>query len=177
MTRAPAAPPEPDGIAGYLSPFPYLDRLQEKMEERLERRVPAAGRFCGFCYARLRETDEVCPFCATPTDGLPTVAEIPQDVLRLYLAKQKTEARWVHSGAFLGLLIAMALFLYLVVWGPGILGHPALAFAVLIGGGYALAQLFGTLIGAQIGYRKGARKRDAMWAAYLERRDGAPGTS
>ena len=29
------------GTAGYESPYPYLDRLQEKMEERLAHRVPA----------------------------------------------------------------------------------------------------------------------------------------
>jgi hypothetical protein len=134
--------------------------------------VPAAGRFCGFCYGRLRESDVDCPFCEHAIAGYGTVNEIPQPVLKLYQAKQKTEARWVHSGAFLGLIIASVLFVVLVVWGPGILGHPAVGFTVLIGGGYVLAQLFGTLIGAQIGYRAGARKRDAMWAAYLRQRDG-----
>ncbi len=164
-------------MAGYESPYPYLDRLQPKMEERLARRVPAMGRFCGFCYARLRAEEVACPFCGTRTDERPTVTEIPQEVLRLYLLKQKTEARWVHSGAFFGLILASALFLWMVIWGPGILGHPALAFAVLLLGGYVLAQLFGTLIGAQIGYRKGARKRDEGWAAFLARRDGPAGSS
>jgi hypothetical protein len=58
----------------------------------------------------------------------------------------------------------------MVVWGPGILGHPALAFAVLLLGGYFLAQFFGPLLFAQIGYRKGARKRDALWARHLAKR-------
>lgn len=163
----------PEGIAGYVSPYPYLDRLQEKMEERLDRKVPATGRFCGFCYARLRDTDTICPFCGTGTGERETVREIPQDVLRAYRAKQSTEARWVHSGAFFGLIVASVLFIVLVIWGPGPLGHPAVGFAVLIGGGYVLAQLFGTFIGAQIGYRSGARKRDAAWARFLAERDGA----
>lgn len=162
-------------MAGYESPYPYLDRLQPKMEERLARRVPATGRFCGFCYARLRAEESTCPFCGTRTDARPTVTEIPQEVLRLYLLKQRIEARWVHGGAFFGLILASALFLWMVIWGPGILGHPALAFAVLLLGGYVLAQLFGTLIGAQIGYRKGARKRDEAWAAFLAQRDGRGG--
>jgi len=171
------AAPEVRGVAGYESPYPYLDRLQPKMEERLARRVPATGRFCGFCYARLRAEDSVCPFCGTGTDVRPPVHEIPQEVLRLYLQKQKTEARWVHGGAFFGLILASALFLWMVLWGPGILGHPALAFGVLLLGGYVLAQLFGTLIGAQIGYRRGARRRDAAWAAFLEQRDGTAGAA
>jgi hypothetical protein len=71
----------------------------------------------------------------------------------------------------LGLTLATALFLYLVVWGPGLLGHPGVAFAALIGGGYLLAQFFGAFLGAQVGYRRGARKRDAMWAEWLASRD------
>ncbi len=171
MTNETKRAPELKGTAGYVSPYPYLDRLQEKMEERLARRVPAAGRFCGFCYGRLRETDAVCPFCGRQLSEVGTASEIPQPVLRAYLARQKTEARWVHSGAFFGLLVAMALFLWMVLWGPGVLGHPAAAFIVLIFGGYVLAQFFGSFVGAQYGYSKGARKRDALWAAFLATRD------
>lgn len=162
--------PQLEGVAGYVSPYPYLDVLQEKMEERLARRVPARGRFCGFCYGRQRAEDTVCGFCGHVLDEVGTVQEIPQEVLRIYQGKQKTEARWVHMGAFFGLTVATFLFLYLVVWGPGLLGHPGVAFAALIGGGYLLAQFFGTFLGAQIGYRKGARKRDQAWGASLEER-------
>ncbi|MCC6381824.1 MAG: hypothetical protein IT304_04905 [Dehalococcoidia bacterium] len=165
-------PAASEGVAGYLSPYPYLDRLQEKMEERLAKKVPVKGRFCGFCYARLRESDTVCPFCQTDVAAAGTVEEIPQDVLRAYRTKQRTEARWVHTGAFFGLILASVLFLVLVLWGPGWLGHPALAFVVLIFGGYFFAQLFGTFLGAQIGYRRGARQRDALWTAWLAKREG-----
>lgn len=165
--------PELEGIAGYATPYPYLDKLQEKMEERLAHRVPVAGRFCGFCYARLRESDAACPFCETAAADRPTVDEIPQDVLRAYKTKQRTEAAWVYMGAFVGLIIASVAFVWLELWGPGILGHPATGFAVLIGGGYLLAQLFGPLIGGQFGYSKGARKRDKLWAKFLAERDGA----
>lgn len=163
---------EQQPTAGYVSRYPYLERLQEKMEERLARRVPVKGRFCGYCYGRLRESDTACPFCATPTAARETVDEVPQDVLQAYRARQRTESTWVYMGAFVGLIIASALFLLMVVWGPGLLGHPALAFVVLIGGGYLLAQLFGPLIGGQFGYRSGSRKRDALWEAFLARRDG-----
>jgi hypothetical protein len=165
-------------VAGYESPYPYLDRLQEKMEERLEHKVPAGGRFCGFCYARLRAGDERCAICARAvsspgsSNAWEPVTEIPQDVLRAYLIRQKSESRWVYGGAFVGLIIASVLFVVMVTWGPGLLGNPALAFAVLIGGGYLLAQLFGPLIGGQFGYRRGARKRDELWARWLATRDG-----
>lgn len=165
--------PELVGEAGYVSPYPYLDRLQDKMEERLARKVPAAGRFCGFCFARLRETDVTCPYCSSDIAQRGTVKEIPQDVLRLYKAKHDTEARWVYGLGFVGLIIAAVLFMVLEMWGPGPLGHPAAGFAVLLLGGYVLAQFFGTLIGGQIGYRHGAKKRDALWAAWLEKSSGS----
>jgi hypothetical protein len=175
MTDAAAGSKEPElrGVAGYESPYPYLDRLQEKMEERLAHRVPAAGRFCGFCYARLRAEDTVCPFCHTRTEDRAAVKEIPQDVLKAYKAKASTEARWVHTGAFTGLILASAIFIWMVIWGPGILGNPALAFLELLIGGYFLAQFFGPFLFAQWGYAKGARKRDALWTKYLAERDGA----
>lgn len=164
--------PELRGTAGYETPYPYLDQLQEKMEERLAHRVPAAGRFCGFCYARLRSTDTACSFCKTATNERPTVDAIPQEVLRAYKAKSSTEARWVHTGAFTGLILASLVFLWMVVWGPGLLGNPAVAFLELLLGGYFLAQFFGPLLFAQAGYRRGAKKRDALWAQHLAERDG-----
>lgn len=171
-TPTETAKPHDEGVAGYITPYPYLEKLQAKMEERLARRVPIKGRFCGFCYGRLRQAELVCAFCARAVEAWGTVEEVPQEVLRAYQARQKTEASWVHLGAFTGLIIAAALFLWMVLWAPGLLGHPALAFTVLILGGYLLAQLFGPLLGAQTGYRKGSRKRDAIWAAWLAQRDG-----
>src|SRR5690606_6235148 len=107
------------------------------------------------------------------TEDREPVDQIPREVLLIYKKKKSTEARWVHTGAMVGLLTAAGLFLLLVVAGPGILGHPGVAFIVLIGGGYVLAQLFGSLIAAQIGYRSGARKRDEAWTRFLEQRDGS----
>jgi hypothetical protein len=164
------------GTAGYESPYPYLDRLQEKMEERLARRVPVKGRFCGFCYARLQAAQDACVFCGMSSREVATVEEIPQDVLKAYQARQKIEARWVHMGAFAGLIAAAGIFLWQVIYAPGILGHPAFAFSVLILGGYLLAQLFGPILGGQAGYRRGSRRRDALWSEHLERR-GPPGGS
>ncbi len=171
-TSPPVAVPEVRGTARYESPYPYLDRLQEKMEERLAKRVPVKGRFCGFCYGRLREAESACPFCDHDVADAGLTDEIPQEVLMAYQARQKLEARWVHLGAFAGLIVASALFVWLVIWGPGLLGHPAVGFSVLIFGGYLLAQLFGPLIGGQVGYRNGSKKRDALWARFLSRRDG-----
>jgi len=153
--------------------YPYLERLQPKMEERLDRKVPPTGRFCGHCYGRLRPNDETCPYCGAVLAEAGTASEIPQEVLRIYLTKRRIEARWVHAGAMFGLAVASLLFLLLVIWGPGLLGHPGVAFAVLIGGGYLLAQLFGPLIAGQIGYERAVRRRAQLWEEFLRQRSGA----
>ncbi len=163
-----------EGEAGYLSPYPYLDKLQDKMEERLARRVPVKGRFCGFCYGRLRDTDVQCGFCGANLDAVGTVNEIPQPVLRLYKRKQQTEARWVYGLGFVGLIIASVLFIVMAIWGPNIPARIGVAFLILIGGGYVLAQVFGTFIGGEIGYRRSARRRDQEWASYMAKREADP---
>lgn len=159
------------GEAGFASQYPYLDRLQEKMEERLAHRVPTRGRFCGFCYGRLRDSDTVCGFCGANLAEAGTVEEIPQPVLRLYKRKQKTEASWVYGLGFVGLIIASALFIVMAIWGPNVPARIGIAFAILIGGGYVLAQIFGTFLGGQIGYRRGAARRDRDWERYLKARE------
>lgn len=150
------------------SVYPYLDRLQDKMEERLAHKVPAGGRFCGFCFGRLRPEDATCAFCERPLSQTGVSGEIPQEVLRAYKAKQRTEATWVYGMGFVGLILASFLFVVMVLWGPGPIGHPAIAFAVLIGGGYLMARWFGEVVGAVIGIPKGIRKRDELWTEWLK---------
>ncbi len=171
MSNEPRSRIEQD--AGYVSPYPYAVLLQDKMDEIIDEQVPRSGRFCGFCYGRIAPDASACGFCETSTAERPTTNEIPLDVLRAYKAKKSMEARWVHSGAMVGLLAAAALFIMMVVWGSGLLGHPGVAFTALIGGGYVFAQLLGGVVAAQIGYRAGSKKRDARWTKYLQERDGA----
>jgi hypothetical protein len=149
-----------------------MERLQPKMEERLAHLVPATGRFCAFCYGRLRAEDAVCPWCERQLAERGTVPDIPQEVLRAYRVKQRTESTWVYMGAFIGLILASILFIIVVIWVPGPLGHPAVGFLVLLGGGYFLAQLTGPGWCGPIGYERGVRQRDAMWEEFLRERDG-----
>lgn len=151
--------------------FALLDRLQEKMEERLARKVPEGGRFCGYCYGRLRESEEHCPFCGRAIAVVGTAAAVPQEVLRAYRAKQRTESTWVYGMGFVGLAVAATAFIVLVIWGPGPLGHPGVAFTVLIGGGYILARLSGEVVGGTIGIARGVRRRNAMWSAFVATRE------
>lgn len=166
--------PETQEFAGYVSPYPYVQRLQDRMDEILDRQVPNSGRFCGFCYARLARDTERCPYCDRETAEQSTVERAPREVLLIYRAKKRTEELWVYSGAMIGLLIAAGVFVALVVWGTDLVGSRSIAlgiaFLALIGGGYLLAQLFGPLICGQVGYRRGSRKRDELWGEFLEGR-------
>ena len=168
---------ETQEVAGYVSPFPYVQRLQDRMDEILNRQIPNTGRFCGFCYARLARDIERCPYCGAETADRPTVEAVPREALLIYRARKQTEERWVYGGAMLGLMLAAGAFVLLIVWGTDLFGSRSVAlgvaFLTLIGGGYLLAQLFGTLIGAQVGYRRGSRKRDERWRRFLEEREAA----
>jgi len=148
-----------------------LDRLQDKMEERLARLVPDSGTFCGYCYGRLRGDESRCPFCARDIAETQTVASIPQDVLRAYRAKQRVEVRWVYSFGFIGLVVSSVLFVVLVAWGPGLLGHPGVALTVLVGGGYLLARLLGEVVGGHFGVQRALQVRNRMWLEFVARRD------
>lgn len=165
---------ETQEVAGYVSPYPYVQRLQDRMDEILDRRIPNSGRFCGFCYARLARDIERCPYCSTETADLPTVERVPREALIIYREKKRTEERWVYGGAMIGLLIAAGVFVALVVYGTDLVGNRSIAlgiaFLALIGGGYLLAQLFGPLICGQVGYLRGSRKRDELWGRFLEER-------
>jgi hypothetical protein len=156
------------------SEFPYLDKLQPKMEEMLTREIPGEGRFCGFCYGRARRGAEECEYCGRAYEQAGLVSRIPPQVQRMYLLKRKREGLVVHLGAFFGLLIGAAGFLALVLNGV----HPVIGFAFLLFGSYLLAQLCGPIIGGQFGYAWGARTRDRLWSEYLAERDRAlPGGS
>lgn len=170
----------PEEVGGYVSPYPYVQRLQDRMDEILDRQIPNSGRFCGFCYARLARDTERCPYCGMEAADVPTLDAVPREALIIYRTKKRTEERWVYGGAMFGLLIAAGVFVALVVWGTDLFGSRSIslgiAFVALIGGGYLLAQLFGPLICGQVGYRRGSRKRDELWGRFLEERGaGEPG--
>ena len=166
---------EAQEVAGYVSPYPYVQRLQDRMDEILDRQVPNSGRFCGFCFARLARDTERCPYCGRETGELATVDAVPREALIIYRTKKRTEERWVYGGAMIGLLIAAGVFVALVVYGTDLVGSRpialGIAFAALIGGGYLLAQLFGPLICGQVGYRRGSRRRDELWGQFLAERE------
>lgn len=147
---------------------PMLDALQERMERIIRGDSPNAGTFCGFCYARLDEGTQDCPVCDRSTADVKTVSRVPRDALRVYNAHRKKMRLWVNMFAYLGILLAVTLFIVMIVYLP----NPWVWFAVpvLFFGSWYLANLLGGGLGAQLGTRKGVPARAAAWRSLLERR-------
>ena len=145
-----------------------LDALQERMERIIRGESPNAGRFCGYCYARLDDRSERCPVCGRDTDVAGVVPRVPRDALRVYDAHRRKMRLWVNLFAYLGIFLAVALFLVMIVTIP----NPWVWFAVpvLFFGSWYLANILGGGVGAAIGARKGVPLRAARWRKLLERR-------
>ncbi|MGD9895034.1 MAG: hypothetical protein AB7R89_18920 [Dehalococcoidia bacterium] len=145
-----------------------FDALQERMDRIIRGDSPNAGRFCGFCYARLDEESMACAVCERSTVEYPPVPRVPRDALRVYNAYRKKMRLWVNLFAYLGILIAVVLFIVMIVYLP----NPWVWFAVpvLFFGSWYLANLLGGWLGALLGTRQGVPARSVAWQQLLERR-------
>jgi hypothetical protein len=145
-----------------------LDALQERMDRIIRGDSPNAGRFCGYCYARLDPDRPACPLCGRDTRETPPVPRVPRDALRAYNAHRRKMRLWVNLFAYLGILLAVILFIVMIVFLP----NPWVWFSVpvLFFGSWYLANLLGGGLGAAIGGRQGVPLRAALWGRLLERR-------
>ena len=145
-----------------------LDALQERMERIIAGDSPNAGRFCGYCYARLDLEEQRCPVCGRSTLDVRHVARIPRDALRVYNAHRRKMRLWVNLFAYLGILLDVLLFIVMIVFLP----NPWVWFSVpvLFFGSWYLANLLGGGLGAYLGGRQGVPLRAARWRELLERR-------
>ncbi|HYM16453.1 MAG TPA: zinc ribbon domain-containing protein [Dehalococcoidia bacterium] len=153
----------------------FSERLDEVMAAMLEGKAPNVGRFCGYCYTPLGKKRDDCPHCGRTTDAFAPVAKIPLDFFALYKAKRRRESLIVNSFAYLGLALALVLFIGLVALAVYRFNQSlwVLAFAtgVLIVGGRVFAGLLGGWIGDQIGYDYAQRKLAVEWEAYERDRE------
>jgi hypothetical protein len=145
-----------------------LDALQERMERIIRGDSPNAGRFCGYCYARRDDASSTCDVCGRTANDFQPVPRVPRDALRVYNAHRKKMRLWVNLFAYLGILIAVALFIVMIVYLP----NPWVWFAVpvLFFGSWYFANLLGGWLGAMLGTRQGVPARSAAWNDLLERR-------
>ena len=145
-----------------------LDTLQERMERIIRGDSPNAGRFCGYCYARLEAEQQGCPVCGRATQDIEPVARVPRDALRVYNAYRRKMQLWVNvfafSGIFLSIVLAgVILAVFSTPWNY-------LAVVMMFFGSWYFANLLGGGFGALLGTRQGAPRRAAKWRELLERR-------
>lgn len=145
-----------------------FDALQERMERIIRGDSPNAGRFCGYCYARLDDESPTCAVCGHSIVDYAPEPRVPRDALRVYNAHRKKMRLWVNLFAYLGILIAVALFIVMIVYLP----NPWVWFAVpvLFFGSWYLANLLGGWLGATLGTRQGVPARSAAWQELIQRR-------
>jgi hypothetical protein len=147
-----------------------LAALQERMERLARGGAPNSGRFCGYCYARLNTGEDTCRVCGRHAHDVPPAAEVPREVLLVYLAHRKKMAFWVNLFAFVGIFIAVVLAGLIVAFLPGPLKF--LSIPVLLGGAWYLANLLGGGLGGHLGMRTGAAARARLWREWRHRHAG-----
>jgi hypothetical protein len=147
---------------------PVLDALQERMERIIRGDAPNAGRFCGYCYARLDRDQAACPVCGRAIAEVGAVARVPRAALRVYNAYRRAMQVWVNAFAFLGIFLAIVLTGVLIAFLPTPWNFLA-AVTVLFTSWY-FANLLGGGLGAAIGARQGRPARAAGWQDLLRRR-------
>jgi predicted amidophosphoribosyltransferase len=145
-----------------------LDTLQERMERIIRGDAPNAGRFCGYCYARLDRGLDTCPVCGRRTDETGEVRRVPREALRVYNAYRRKMQLWVNLFAFLGIFLAIVLTGVMIAFLPAPWNFIA-AVTVLFTAWY-FANLLGGGLGAAIGSRQGRTARAARWRQLLQRR-------
>ena len=145
-----------------------LDALQERMERIIRGDAPNAGRFCGYCYARLERDQPECPVCGRRISEVGAVARVPRDALRVYNAHRRKMQLWVNTFAFLGIFLSIVLSGLMIAF----FANPwnFLAVGMMFFGSWYLANLLGGGIGAILGMRQGGAIRAAKWRELLERR-------
>lgn len=153
--------------AGAAEDIAILDALQERMERIIRGDSPNAGRFCGYCYARLGDQDPACPVCGREVAEMGALSRVPRDGLRVYNAYRRKMRLWVNLFAFLGIFIAVVLFIVMIVYLP----NPWVWFAVpvLFFGSWYFANLLAGF-GAAIGDRQGMPLRTGLWHQLLQHR-------
>ena len=163
-----ASPPEPRFTDGEFVPtreVPFSSELDELIAEIRAGNAPNLGRFCGYCSAPLGDRDS-CSTCGAEIADTPPLDKIDRDLAQIYVAKRKREALFVHTAAWLGILLATALSIALILVLPG--WTKAFAIIVLVLGGYFAGVFFGNVLVQGFAYRAGLRMFAKRWTEWRE---------
>ncbi len=168
----PAAIPEPKIVDGRFIPtrdVPFSESLDALIAEIRAGNAPNLGHFCAYCCTPLHDAGSACPTCGASPLETPPRAKISQPLAEIYTAKRKKEARYVHSAAWLGLLLGAGISMALIVVLPSWTKFLAIAFLIL--GSYYLASYLGNVLVQDYAYRNGLRLFAQRWHDYVLTRE------
>ena len=172
-----AAVPEPAIVEGEFVPsrgVPFSKALDALIAEIRAGRAPNIGRFCGYCSAPLRAALERCPTCGTSAQERPPGDRIAREVAAIYRAKRRQEARIIHSAAWLGILIGVAIGIALLLLLPS--WTKVFGVLFLIGGSYYIASYLGNVLAQDYAYTRGLRQFARQWQEFAAQREGSIAT-
>jgi hypothetical protein len=152
----------------------FSERLDEFLNLLQEGATPNFGAFCSFCYNPLPEGFTRCDHCGQSTEREP-LHSVPQDVLDMHRRKLKRESLVVNSFAYLGLALALAIFLGMVainvLYMEKAFWFFVLALLVLMIGSRVLPGIIGGVLGDEIGYRYANKHLSEDWTNHVTHRE------
>ena len=137
---------------------------------------PNAGQFCNFCFEPVEfknNKNKNCKNCKKNITKNNIVDSVPEEIFSMLREVRKIERHYVISFAFLGIFLSLLTGFLLVLnttflYSNEILGTIIL-FAYLLITGRLLANIFGGVIGDQLGYKKGRAKLELRWSEWKDK--------
>lgn len=148
---------------------PFSEALDQLIAQIRAGQAPNLGRFCAYCCAPLTRDLRRCSTCGTAVADAPPRDKISRALARLYTAKRKREARFVHGAAWLGLIIGTLITLGLIIVLPSWTKFLAVVF--LIVGSYFIATYLANVVVQDYAYRNGLAFFAEGWRGYLAERE------
>ena len=153
---------------------PFSSDLDRLIHEIRSGEAPNIGRFCGYCCAPLGKRSD-CEVCGEHTTSTAPLDKIDRELAQIYVAKRKREALFVHSGAWLGILLATGVSIGLIMVLPS--WTKAFAILTLVLGGYFAGVFFGNVLAQMPAYRSGLKLFAIRWGEYVAGRSGVSSAS
>jgi hypothetical protein len=147
----------------------FSERLTAFLESYYAGEAPNAGRFCGHCYSPLAKERTECPHCGRSVKARPPVGFVPDPVREMFRRMRGRESLIVNSFAYLGLALAVLIFIVAFAITFSLSGNVwllALDTALLFVLARVLAGLLGGWIGDELGHRYAQRKLAEEWQAF-----------
>ena len=152
----------------------FSERLVSLLDDVLQGRAPAAGRFCGFCYHPLAAEREACPHCGRSAAEWEPAGRIPAAVIEMHRLRRSREGLAVRSIAWGGLTLGVVLALLPLAL-AGVTWWSVVSFFGILGLFYVLSANLANSVGDAMGYRWGQAVLRRRWQAFLEEREGEGG--